>query len=99
VGKGRFRATMTHRSLEETLQAAESPVEMLRNSHIGPHAFPGTAEFTNWRDEQRAWRKACVLFVQGAGPVPTIVGMGAIYLALGMFFDPAPKQRTAGRRL
>jgi hypothetical protein len=72
---------------------------MLRNSHIGPHAFPGTAEFTNWRDEQRAWRKACVLFVQGAGPAPTIVGMGAIYLALGMFFDPAPKQRTAGRRL
>jgi hypothetical protein len=99
VGKGRFRATMTHRSLEETLQAAESPVEMLRNSHIGPHAFPGTAEFTNWRDEQRAWRKACVLFVQGVGPAPTIVGMGAIYLALGMFFDPAPKQRTAGRRL
>jgi hypothetical protein len=99
VGKGRFRATMTHRSLEETLQAAESPVEILRNSHIGPHAFPGTAEFTNWRDEQRAWRKACVLFVQGAGPAPTIVGMGAIYLALGMFFDPAPKQRTAGRRL
>jgi hypothetical protein len=101
VGKGRFRATMTHRSLEETLQAAESPVEMLRNSQIGPHAFPGTAEFRNWRDEQRAWRKTCVLFVQGAGPVPTIVGMGAIYLAptLGVFFDPAPKQRTAGRRL
>ena len=38
---------------------------------------------------------------KGVGPVTTIVGMGAIYLAvtLGMFFDPAPKQRDAGRGL
>ena len=55
---------MTHQSLEEALQAAESPVEMLRNSQTGPYAFPGTAEFTNWRDEQRAWRETCVLFEQ-----------------------------------
>jgi vanillate/3-O-methylgallate O-demethylase len=55
---------MSHQSLEEALQAAESPVEMLRNSQIGPYAFPGTAEFTNWRDEQRAWRETCVLFEQ-----------------------------------
>jgi hypothetical protein len=54
VGKGRFRATITHQSLGEALQDAESPVEMLRNLQIGPHAFPGTAEFTNRRDEQRA---------------------------------------------
>ena len=31
---------MTHQSLEEALQAAESPVEMLRNSQTGPYAFP-----------------------------------------------------------
>ncbi len=38
---------------------------MLRNSQIGPYAFPGVpAEFTNWRDEQRAWRESCVLFDQ-----------------------------------
>jgi hypothetical protein len=87
--------------MEEALQDAESPVEMLRNSQIGPYAFAGTSEFTNRRDEQRAWRESCVLFVQGVGPVPTIVGMGAIYLALtlGMFFDPAPKQVDTGRRL
>jgi len=87
--------------MEEALQDAESPVEMLRNSQMGPHAFPGTAEFTNRRDEQRAWRERCVLFVQGVGLVPTIVGMGAIYLAvaLGMIFDPVPKQRDAGRGL
>ena len=73
----------------------------MRNSQIGPHAFPGTAEFTNWRDEQRAWRKTCVLVVQGVGPVPTIVWTGAIHLAgtLGAFFNPAPKQGYAGRGL
>ena len=92
---------MTHQSPKDALQDAKSPVKMLRNSQIGLHSFPGTAEFTNWRDEQRAWRKTCVLFVQGVGPVPTLVGMGPIYLALtlGMFLDPAPKQRTTGRRL
>ncbi|MDQ4075096.1 MAG: aminomethyl transferase family protein [Chloroflexota bacterium] len=55
---------MSHQSLEEALQAAESPVQMLRNSQIGPYAFPGTPEFTNWRDEQRAWLETCVLFEQ-----------------------------------
>jgi vanillate/3-O-methylgallate O-demethylase len=38
---------------------------MLRNSQIGPYAFPVVApEYTNWRDEQRAWRETCVLFDQ-----------------------------------
>ena len=59
---------MTHQSPKDALQDAKSPVKMLRNSQIGLHSFPGTAEFTNWRDEQRAWRKTCVLFVQGVGP-------------------------------
>jgi vanillate/3-O-methylgallate O-demethylase len=53
---------MSYRSLEEALQNAASPVEMLRNSTIGPYAFPVVrSEFTNWRDEQRAWRESCVL--------------------------------------
>jgi len=38
---------------------------MLRNSQIGPYAFPVVRhEFTNWRDEQRAWRETCALFDQ-----------------------------------
>ncbi len=38
---------------------------MLRNSQIGPYAFPGVrSEFTNWRDEQRSWRETCALFDQ-----------------------------------
>jgi vanillate/3-O-methylgallate O-demethylase len=56
---------MSYRNLEEALQAAKSPVELLRNSQIGPYAFPVVrAEFTNWRDEQRSWRETCALFDQ-----------------------------------
>ncbi len=56
---------MSYRNLEDALQAAGSPVEMLRHSQIGPYAFPVVRpEFTNWRDEQRAWRETCALFDQ-----------------------------------
>jgi vanillate/3-O-methylgallate O-demethylase len=56
---------MTYKNLEEALQASGSAVDMLRNSQIGPYAFPVVpAEFTNWRDEQRAWRETCALFDQ-----------------------------------
>jgi vanillate/3-O-methylgallate O-demethylase len=56
---------MSHRSLEEALRTAGSPVELLRNSQIGPYAFPVVpSEFTNWRDEQRSWRETCALFDQ-----------------------------------
>ncbi|HEY8518546.1 MAG TPA: aminomethyl transferase family protein [Gammaproteobacteria bacterium] len=56
---------MSHQSLEDLLRAAPSPVHMLRNSQIGPYAFPVVpSEFTNWRDEQRAWRETCALFDQ-----------------------------------
>jgi len=56
---------MTDRSLEDALHTAGSPVELLRNSQIGPYAFPVVpAEFTNWRDEQRSWRETCALFDQ-----------------------------------
>ena len=40
-------------------------MKLLRNSQIGPYAFPVVrSEFTNWRDEQRAWRETCALFDQ-----------------------------------
>jgi vanillate/3-O-methylgallate O-demethylase len=56
---------MTYPSLEHALQSAGSAVELLRNSQIGPYAFPVVrAEFTNWRDEQRSWRETCALFDQ-----------------------------------
>ncbi|HEX5419153.1 MAG TPA: aminomethyl transferase family protein, partial [Gammaproteobacteria bacterium] len=56
---------MSARNLEDLLTAAGNPVEMLRNSQTGPYIFPVVpSEFTNWRDEQRAWQKTCVLFDQ-----------------------------------
>jgi vanillate/3-O-methylgallate O-demethylase len=56
---------MTHSTLEHAIQAAKNPVDLLRNSQIGPYAFPVVRhEFTNWRDEQRSWRETCALFDQ-----------------------------------
>jgi glycine cleavage system aminomethyltransferase T len=50
-------------SLEDLLAKAESPVELLRNAQAGPNVYPGVpSEYTNWRDEQRAWQETCVLF-------------------------------------
>ena len=56
---------MSYRNLEEALQTVGNPVKLLRNSQIGPYAFPVVrSEFTNWRDEQRAWKETCALFDQ-----------------------------------
>jgi vanillate/3-O-methylgallate O-demethylase len=54
---------MSPKSLQDLLQSAESTVNLLRNSKIGAYVYPVvTLEFTNWRDEQRAWRDSCILF-------------------------------------
>jgi glycine cleavage system aminomethyltransferase T len=51
------------KTLEDAIQAAGGAVELLRNSQTGPNVYPGVPpEFTNWRDEQEAWQKTCVLF-------------------------------------
>ena len=56
---------MTNQSLEELLQTVGSPVKLLRDAQIGPYAFPVVrSEFSNWRDEQRAWKETCALFDQ-----------------------------------
>ena len=55
---------MSKQSLESVLQQT-SAVKLLRNSKMGPHVYPVVPpEYTNWRDEQHAWQKACVLFNQ-----------------------------------
>lgn len=52
-------------NLEAVLKAAGSPAEMLRNSQIGAYVYPVVpGEFSNFRDEQLAWRNAAVLFDQ-----------------------------------
>jgi vanillate/3-O-methylgallate O-demethylase len=56
---------MTRKNLEQLLQETSNTVEMLRNSQIGAYVYPVVpSEFTNWRDEQRAWRETVVLFDQ-----------------------------------
>ncbi len=56
---------MSFASLEEKLQAAGSAIEMTRNSQIGPYVYPAVPpEFSNWRDEQAAWRETAALFDQ-----------------------------------
>ncbi|MBV8964736.1 MAG: aminomethyltransferase family protein [Mycobacteriaceae bacterium] len=56
---------MPVKSLEDALRAGGNTVEMVRNSQIGAYIYPVVAsEFSNWRDEQRAWRTSCVLFDQ-----------------------------------
>jgi len=56
---------MKERSLEDLLQSVGNPVQMLRNSQIGAYVYPVVPyEFSNWRDEQRAWRETAVLFDQ-----------------------------------
>lgn len=52
-------------SLSDVMKQHKNPVEMLRNSRIGMYVYPVVApEFTNWRDEQRAWRDSAVLYDQ-----------------------------------
>jgi vanillate/3-O-methylgallate O-demethylase len=56
---------MTAKSLETSLQSASDPVTMLRNSQIGAYVYPVVpTEYSNWREEQRAWRETAVLFDQ-----------------------------------
>lgn len=55
---------MSAESLAAAIARAGNPVDLLRNSPIRPHTFPVTAEFTNWRSEQRAWRDGCALLDQ-----------------------------------
>jgi len=56
---------MKEKSLEDLLQTVGNPVSLLRNSQIGAYVYPVVpSEFSNWRDEQRAWRETAVLFDQ-----------------------------------
>jgi len=56
---------MAPKNLQDVLDAADNTADLLRNSKVGAYIYPVVApEFTNWRDEQRAWRESAVLFDQ-----------------------------------
>jgi syringate O-demethylase len=83
-------------NLEQKLQAQGNIVEFLRNQQVGPNVYPGVpAEFSNWRDEQRAWAETAVLFNQSYHMVYLLVtGPDAFempaYLAPNSFKDFKP---------
>lgn len=56
---------MSNSSVSSAIEAAGGAVSLLRNSKIGMYVYPVVApEFTNWREEQSAWRNSAVLFDQ-----------------------------------
>ncbi|WP_431920787.1 vanillate/3-O-methylgallate O-demethylase [Amycolatopsis tucumanensis] len=56
---------MTAKNLQEVLDQAGNPVELLRNSQLGAYIYPVVpSEFTNFRREVTAWRETAVLFDQ-----------------------------------
>lgn len=55
---------MAGQSLQQKIDSFGSPLAMLRNAQTGPYVFPIPAEFSNWREEQRAWREGVALMDQ-----------------------------------
>src|SRR5881227_1774897 len=56
---------MSKENLETLIQRSGNVTEMLRNSQIGAYVYPVVpSEYSNWRDEQKAWRETAVLFDQ-----------------------------------
>ena len=60
----------TFTSLQDLIDATSNLADYLYNDTPGPHSraraglTPVPAEFSNWRDEQRAWRESAILFDQ-----------------------------------
>ena len=89
---------MSAQSLESVLKAAGNPVKLLRNSQLGAYVYPVVpSEYTNWRDEQAAWRKSAVLFDQSHHMAEmTVKGPDALkmmsYLTINSFQGFAPNK-------
>jgi vanillate/3-O-methylgallate O-demethylase len=89
---------MSAQSLETVLKTAGNPVKMLRNSQLGAYVYPVVpSEYTNWRDEQAAWRKSAVLFDQSHHMAEmTVKGPDALkmmsYLTINSFQGFAPNR-------
>ncbi len=85
-------------NLESLLKSAGNPVKMLRNSQLGAYVYPVVpSEFSNWRDEQRAWRESAVLFDQSHHMAEmTVKGPDALkmmnYLTINSFANFTPNK-------
>jgi vanillate/3-O-methylgallate O-demethylase len=83
---------MSKKTLEDILREVNA-VDLLRNSQIGAYVYPVVpAEYTNWRDEQAAWRKTCVLFDQSHHMVDIYIeGPDALKLASNLAINSFAK--------
>jgi len=74
-------------NLEQLMTSKGGPLTMLRSSPIGSYTFPVVpAEYTNWLDEQRAWREGCAflnlsyhqtdLYIRGPGALDLLKTVG-----------------------
>jgi vanillate/3-O-methylgallate O-demethylase len=85
---------MAYKNLEEKIKASGNVVDMLRNSQIGAYVYPVVApEFTNWRDEQRAWKETCVLFDQ-SHHMANLYVRGKDALKLCLISRPTPSRTS-----
>ena len=56
---------MGYKSLEEKIQAyGGNAASMMQNAQTGRYQFPVPPEFSNWIEEQRAWRESAALMDQ-----------------------------------
>src|SRR6202166_3605166 len=55
---------MTTESLEDKIQRHGNIADMLRNAPQGPYDYPMRNEYSNWRDEQLAWKQTSLLYDQ-----------------------------------
>ena len=82
---------MSDQNLQQKLDGVGNVVDFLRNQQAGPNLYPGVpAEYSNWRNEQRAWADSAVLFNQSYHMVELYVrGPDAFalleYLAINSF--------------
>ena len=85
-------------SLEQLLRTTGDPIRLLRNSRLGAYVYPVVpSEFSNWRDEQRAWRESAVLFDQSHHMAEiTVKGPDALelmaHLTINSFANFAPNK-------
>ena len=73
---------MSTESLDQAISRVGNVVSFMRNSNYPPSEFPVKPEFTNWRSEQQAWRKTCVLLDQSHHMVDLFVSGSDAFKAL-----------------
>lgn len=76
---------MSSENLAQAIARVGNAVELLRDQDWPATTFPIAPEFTNWRDEQRAWSTTVALmdqshhmtqlFLGGADLIPTLMGI------------------------